>query len=306
MLGRKKPVEIVQGRERRPQDRAGANPAFSYYASQRTPETTERRSSPRQETPQPTKRTLRLPRSLAQVPFWLLLTVAVVCLVKVLFLSTSPKVVILGSTSVSSTYAQSVSVYAAAAQAQLRSSLTSHSKLTVNLNGTSSALEHQFPELQAVSMTVPLVSNRPIVHVQIAQPSVIVQTGQGNYALNKSGIVLAKLRTMPSGVPVVSDQSGGTPSPGKQYLASSTVSFVQTVAYQFSAAQLPIATFVLPSASLYELDVRLDAKPYTIKCNLQGDPLVQSGAAIATLQHLGASTPASYLDVRVPDRVYYK
>ena len=227
-------------------------------------------------------------------------------MVKVLFLSTSPKVVILGSTSVSSTYAQSAGVYAAAARAQLKSSVTSHSKLTVNLNGTSSALEHQFPELQAVSMTVPLVSNRPIVYVQVAQPSVIVQTGQGNYALNKSGIVLAKLHALPSGVPMVSDQSGGTPLPGKQYLASSTVAFVQTVAYQFAAAKLSVATFVLPSSSLYELDVRLDGKPYTVKCNLQGDPLVQSGAAIATLQQLSASQPVSYLDVRVPDRVYYK
>jgi hypothetical protein len=218
----------------------------------------------------------------------------------------NPKVVMLGSTSVSATYAQPAEVYAAAARSELASSVTSHSKLTVNLNGTAEALQAKFPELQAVSMTVPLISNRPIIYVQVAQPSVILQTGRGNYALNESGVVLAKLRTMPSGVPVVADQSGGNPVPGRQYLASSTITFVQTVAYQLSAAKLSISTFVLPASSLYELDLRLESQPYTIKCNLQGDPLVQSGAAIATLQQIGFSAPKEYLDVRVPNRVYYK
>jgi len=304
MLGRKKQPDVEQGRDRRQVERPGVNPAFSYYSSSRTPETTERRPQGRQEAPEAGKR-WRPPRSLSQVPFWLLLTVAVVCLVKVLFLSTSPKVVILGNTAVSATYAQSESVYAAAAHAQLTSSITSHSKLTVNLNGTAAALEHKFPELEAVSMTVPLVSSRPIVYVQVAQPSVIVQTGRGNYALNKTGIVLAKLRTMPSGVAVVADQSGGNPVLGKQYLPSSTLNFVQTVAYQFAAAKIPVSTFVLPASSLYELDVHIDGQPYYVKCNLQDDALVQSGAAIASIQQ-ASPVPSQYVDVRVPGRAYYK
>jgi hypothetical protein len=305
MFGRKNKPEPEQGRDRRQVSRSGGSPAFSYY-NNRAPEVTERRSPNRQDASETGKSRRSMPRSLAQLPFWGLILVAGLCLIKVLFLSTSPKVVLLGNTPVSATYVRTTQAYADAAHKQLTSSLTSHSKLTVNLNGTAEALERQFPELQAVSMTVPLVSSRPIVYVQVAQPSVVLQTASGNYALNKSGLVLAKLRSVPSGVPIVVDQSGASPVPGKQYLSSSTISFIQTVAYQLTAAKIDVSTYVLPASSLYELDAHIDGQPYSIKYNLQGDALLQSGAAIATMQHLGSTTPKEYIDVRVPDRVYYK
>jgi hypothetical protein len=84
------------------------------------------------------------------------------------------------------------------------------------------------------------------------------------------------------------------------------VSFIQTLAYQFSEAKIAVSAYALPAGSPYELDVRLEDKPYMIRCSLVADALVQSGAAIATLQHLGNTVPREYLDVRVPGRVYYK
>jgi hypothetical protein len=231
--------------------------------------------------------------------------VVAVCAVKVLSLSTRPKVVVVGSTAVSSTYLQPTDTYAAAAQHALSSSITNRTKLTVDLDGTAKTLERQFPELQTVSLGVPLISSRPIIYVQVAQPSVILQAGSSNYALNTSGLVLARVQTVPSHVPVLTDQSGATPKLGKQYLPSSTVQFVQTVAYQLQAAHLAVSTFVLPAASPYELDARLEGKPYAIRMNLTADALTQSGAAIGTVQQL-AGDPASYVDVRVPGRVYYK
>lgn len=307
MFGRKSKPEPEQGRGRRQVRRTVAGPAFSYYTSRVVPEAAPRRTAIRQSQEMPgTGKGRQIPRSLSQVPFWILLAVITLCLLKVLYLSTNPKIVVLGNTAVSATYLRSQSTYTQAAHTQLASSITNRSKLTVNLNGTVVALEHEFPELADVSMTVPLISSRPIIYIQVAQPSLALQTTHGNYALSTSGLVLARLRTMPSGVPVAVDQSGAALQPGKQYLPSSTVAFIHTVAYQFAAAKLTISTFVLPAATPYELDVRLENQTYVIKCNLQGDPLVQSGAAIATIQHLGGSPPAQYLDVRVPDRVYYK
>jgi hypothetical protein len=214
-------------------------------------------------------------------------------------------VVVLGKSAIANTYMQSSDIYTAAAQKLLASSITNRTKLTVDLNGTARSLEKQFPELQTVSLGVPLISNRPIVYVQVAQPSVIVQAGNGNYALNSSGLVLARVQTLPAGVPLLADQSGAVITPGKQYLPSSTVAFVQTTAYQLKAAHLSVNTFVLPSESPYELDARLGSKPYMVRMNLTADALTQSGAAIGTIQQLSAD-PNSYIDVRVPGRVYYK
>jgi hypothetical protein len=150
------------------------------------------------------------------------------------------------------------------------------------------------------------VNSRPIIYIQPADPSLIIQTTYGNYTVNKSGLVLSALTTLPPGVQVVVDQSSLVARPGKLALPSSTVAFVQTVAYQFKAAGLNISAVVLPASNPYELDIRLEGKPYIIRFNLEADALTQSGAAIATLQQLGSTVPSTYIDVRVPGRVYYK
>lgn len=307
MFGRKNKAQPRQGRARQPRHtERPASPAFSYYAS-RSPEVTPRRSARHEAVEGKAGQGRRLPRVLlARLPFWLLLAVVVVCVAKLLFLSTNPKVIVLGQSTVTDTYLQSTATYAQAAHKLLAGSITSHTKLTADVNGTARALEREFPELQTVSLTLPLIGNRPIVYVQIAQPSVVLQVPQGNFAVNKAGIVLARLKSLPAGVLIVADQTAGVPQIGKQYLPGTTVDFIQTLAYQLRAAKLPVSVYVLPQASPYELDVRLEGQPYVIRCNLQADALRQSGAAIATIQQLGAAPPASYLDVRVPGRVYYK
>jgi hypothetical protein len=308
MFGRKPKTPPEQLRDRRSRTESPAvNPAFSYYNS-RTSEAPRVRPGAAADviTRESGERRPRPLKLLAQIPLILLLLIGVVCVGKLLLLSTNPKVIVLGKNDISASYLKSNETYQTAAAKLLAGSITSHTKITVNLDGTAAAMEKQFPELQDVSVTLPLIGNRPIVYAAVAQPSVIVQSTHGNYALNKSGLVLAHVSRLPAGVPLLVDQSNVSIKPGQQYLPSSTIAFIQAVAYQFSAAKVALSAFVLPAATSYELDVRLEGKPYLVRCNLTTDAVVQSGAAIATLQHLGTTVPASYIDVRVPGRVYYK
>jgi hypothetical protein len=309
MFGRK-PKQSTPASDpmRRQVQRGNAPQAFSYYSSRAyTP--SERRAKPQspknQQDEKKQKRKFSMPMLLSGLPFWLLMVVVCVCLVKVLLLSDSPKIVVVGNSDVSD-YMRADAVYAAAAQKLLDSSVTNRCKLTVNANGVTQALKREFPELQDVSVSIPLVSNRPVVYIQPASQSLVLQSTSGNYSINDTGFVLSKLVILPEGAPTVVDQSGLIPIPGKQLLPSGTVTFTETVAYQFKAAHLSISTFVLPSGSPYELDVRLEGQPYMIRFNLESSPLVQSGAAIATIQQLGSTKPSSYIDVRVAGRVYYK
>jgi hypothetical protein len=313
MLGRKKQSEPVQSREGRRVVRSGGapSPAFSYYAS-RTPDVTRDARTERQDRvdrgqSQPKGQGRNAPRSLlSHAPFWFLLVVFAVCVVKVLALSTSPKVIIVGKSATSANYLQAPAVYAAAGHQALSGSVANLSKLTVDLDGTAKSLEQQFPELQNVSMGVPLVGSRPIIYVQVAQPSAVVQTSYGNYALNGTGVVLARLQSVPAGVPIVVDQSGSHPVLGKRFLPGSTVSFIRTVAYQFKAAKTEVNTFVLPAHAPYELDVRLSGQQYLVRMNLEADARVQSGVLLAMIRQLGDDMPREYIDVRTPGRAYYK
>jgi hypothetical protein len=309
MFGKKTKTESAPVPERRQVQRGGTPQAFSYY-SNRVVEPRQTRSQPRSSEGKKSDKQEQKPKTqrsfLASLPLWLLLIVIIVCVVKILVLSSSPKIIVVGKSSVTANYTQSNDVYASAAHKLLASSITNHTKLTVNTNGVTQSLKREFPELVDVSMSIPLISNRPVVYVQPAMPTLVLQNGSSNYALNESGVVLAQLDSLPSGIPTIVDQSGIAPEPGKQVLPSGTVAFVQTVAYQLTAAHLAISTFILPAGSPYELDVRLEGRPYDIRFNLEADSLTQSGAAIATIGQLGSTVPSSYIDVRVPNRVYYK
>jgi hypothetical protein len=320
MFGRKAKDVPEPAPQRRQVQRGNMSPAFSYYTSRasepvertkakdpkRTPDKREQKPQVQPQKPEAEKEKSASRSVLASISFWLLLIVIVVCVGKMLILSTDPKIVIVGKTVTSSSYLQSNATYEAAAEKILNGSVANRTKLTVDAEGLSQRLKEEFPELEDVSISIPLVNSRPVVYIQPADPSLVAQTTQGNYALSKSGYVLTALQSLPSGVPVVVDQSGLVPRLGKPLMPSSTVSFVQTVLYQLNAAHLPVTAFVLPGSSPYELDVRLEGKPYMIKFNLEADALTQSGAAIATIQQLGGTVPANYIDVRVPGRVYYK
>lgn len=308
MFGRKaKPAPPQEPGRRQVQRGGNLSPAFSYYASRVSEGPIERPPARKEQTETAKDKPKSSSRSLfAGVAFWLLLILFVVCAGKLLLLSNDPKIVIVGRTTASNNYLKPAATYEAAAQKLLSGSVSNRSKLTVDPNGVSKALAAEFPELQAVSMSIPLASNRPVLYVQPAVPSLILQTLHGNYALNKNGLVLSRLDSLPSGIAEVVDQSGLAPVPGKQLLPSSTVQFVETVAFQMKAAQLTVSAFVLPAGAPYELDARLDNHPFVVRFNLQADALTQSGAAVATIEQLGSTVPANYVDVRVPGRVYYK
>lgn len=310
MFGRSAKVQAEQGADRRRVQRRGSvAPPFSYYTSRVSGPPNQQAAVHRhgESTTQQSGGGQRRSSSfLARLPVWLLAAVVVVCVVKILALSTSPKVVVVGRSATAASYLQSGGVYATAAQKLLAHSFTNRSKLTVNLDAVSRGLKYDFPELQDVSIGVPLVGNRPVVYIQPAVPSLVVETTHGNYLLNGSGVVLAAVKHLPTAVPLAVDQSGLVPSLGKRLLPAATLSFMQVVSYQLAAAHLSLTTFVLPAGAPYELDVRVGGEPYVVRFSLEASALTQSGAAIATIQQLGSTVPSTYIDVRVPGRVYYK
>jgi hypothetical protein len=236
------------------------------------------------------------------------LAVGLICVGKVLYVSGSPKIVVeQAGTTAGETFLQSKDVYAAAAAKDFTSGLANHLKLTADVTDISQRLLQQFPELENVSVVLPLIGNRPLVYLTPAQPSLIMQTTEGsNFALNSSGLALAQVSQIPADGLVVRDQTGSHPSPGKQVLPGATVSFIKTVAYQLKAAKLQPESFTLPATSAYELDVKLAGKPYEVRFNLQANALQQSGAVVAAIGHLGDTGPSQYIDARVPERIYYK
>lgn len=301
----KKTPPLIPGRDRMVVS-GKTQPVYSYYAGRPASEKT--RTTPQVRNVSPANVTSRnRVRFLSTYSMVVLVctVVVLICIVKLLAVTPNSKIMV----SVSSDYPVSqlaTDSYAHTADGLLRGSLLNHSKLTLNSNGIASALQKQFPELTSVVVTVPLVGNRPVIYVAPSRPAFTLQAVSGLYSMDAKGYILSRLPSATAGLTLLKEASNRTPHPGTQYLASSTVSFSVTVAYELTQNGISVAYLDLPTSAPYELDAYVAAKPYHIRFNLQADAMQQSGAAVATLQQLGSTTPGQYLDVRVPERAYYK
>lgn len=252
--------------------------------------------------------------------FWLqrlgliiLLLAVIVSAVNVLSLSADPKVLPL-ATSSSRSLLRPITDYEAAAARDLGSSIWNRNKITIDTASLNRQLLDQFPELSAVSVTIPLLAHRPLVYVQPAQPALILtaDNNKGSFLIDTTGKALLRAAT-PAGfqqtnLPLLNDQSGLGIKTNRQVLPAASVSFIQTVMTQLAAKQVAVSGMTLPAAAS-ELDVQIAGQPYFVKFNLQSDnPRREAGTFLAVINQLHRQniTPSQYVDVRVDGRAYYK
>lgn len=303
MRWRKQPKPaLVPGRDRQVKSDSSQR-VYSYYAGRPSAGPTRSETSERtvrtHEAAQPQTRR----HSGHTAITWACLAIIAVCAAKVVVLVPSAKVV------VSQNEAQlrlPTDSYAAAADAEFRRSLLNRNKITFDTNGIAQHVASDHPELTSVVVTAPLIGNRPVVYVAAARPACLLQTPRGNFTVSAEGFILASTSEPVAGLPILKDASSRQVTAGKRYLAGSTVSFVTTVAYQLEKAGFGVEHLVLPASAPYEVDAYLANKPFYIRFNLAAEVMQQSGGAVATLQQLGSTMPAQYVDMRVPGKAYYK
>lgn len=243
--------------------------------------------------------------------------IAIVVAVLALFVSSvqvsmKPRLNIVNDTAVYRLHPDSV--YEASIEQLLRSSWLNTNKITIDTDRIINQLKTDYPEIADASIALPVLGQRPLVYLQLTRPSLLLVNADGSASvLDEKGRVLAPSAQVDNldsfKLPAVSDQSGLRTKVGNVALTTSAVSFMRTVSYQLHAAHLGYSRLVLPPTS-QELDVFISGQPYFIKFNMHDDRSVrqQAGTAIATIRYLGrqGKLPASYVDARLPGRVYYK
>jgi hypothetical protein len=207
---------------------------------------------------------------------------------------------------------RSEETYYQAARSVLGDSFSNTTKLSIDTKRVALALKQQFPELELVSLTLPILGHQPVIYLQPAQPALLLKPATGGaFVLDVSGRVLADVSRLPRleklGLAVVEDQSGLSAELGQTALPSDNVSFITEVIGQLKAKQLVVVSLVLPPGAS-ELDLKLKGKPYFVKFNLRGDARAEAGAFLAVKKHLERQrkTPGSYIDVRVENKAYYR
>jgi hypothetical protein len=299
-IGRRRPIRTEQGQSR----------VFSYYANRSVNDMNLGRSS-QEEVPK--RRSSAYERFVRRVPLIVASFIIIAVAILQLFLSATPKVVVLASSSTSTLFMHDASTYQDAAAQLFGKSLSNRNKLTVDASGISLALVAKFPELSDVSVALPVLGSQPIVYIQPSEPSFVLSAQGGGYVLDSTGRALANAKSVPSSsiasLAKITDQSGLQLRLGDSVLPSTSIDFMQTVLAQLRAQNVSVSQIVLPPAA-FEVDMYIKGKPYFIKFNME-DPngaLQQTGTFIAVSQNLSSKgvTPSQYIDVRVDGRAYYK
>jgi hypothetical protein len=280
----------------------GAN-VFSYYAARSPSEVPSRRPEPSE------RRAVRL-EWLKYTPSILATVALAVCLLYVSTLDATPKIQAVSSQN-AQTIARNTAAYEDEAADILGRSIFNRSKLLIRTDKVARELQEAFPELGNVSVILPLVSRRPIIEVQPARAALILTVSSGAFVVDEEGRAVIKANEVPSSVrdplPVVQDDSDLPVERGKGVLSKEVVAFIREVSGQLAQKQVAVAALILP-ATPNELDVRLQGRPYFVKFDLRGEGRQQTGTFLAVKARLEAEgvTPASYIDVRVTEKAFYK
>lgn len=238
----------------------------------------------------------------------LLLTIAVF-LIFCLRLSSSPKVILVG-TEKSQAFLRETAAYQAAATDAFASPLN-RNKLTVDTDKITRDLKQRFPELGVISVTLPVLGTQPNIYMQPVAPKLVLVSKQGMFVLDNKGRALITgnqvHRLDEADIPIVGDESNVPIEVGQIALPATTVDFITEVNEQLKAKNLKVASLILP-AGTSELHVRLQGIKYFVKFNLYGHAREEVGTYLAVKSRLDAERkiPAEYVDVRVENKAYYK
>lgn len=272
--------------------------ALSYYRSGPPPS-----KSPFQKNSQRPKR-----RLISRTLDWLIILLVLSGVVYSLILRPEPAIIL------SSTAYHPTNSYKDAAAATLKS-LKNRNKLTFDEASLVKVLKLQFPEINEVSANLPLFGQTATIHIEIAQPSLVLRGAEGTstaaerFIIDAKGTVVGPQSNFPSikELPLITDETSFEAGIGQSVLSLSDVNFILTIIAQLKTAKVPIASLTLPRLA-QEIDLRTADHSYYVKFHLGGDALTQSGQFLAARRQFDQTKkqPLRYLDVRVNGKIYYQ
>ncbi|HSX23842.1 MAG TPA: hypothetical protein VLE74_01960 [Candidatus Saccharimonadales bacterium] len=303
---RRKPSPAEPNVERR-RPRSVSPTVFSYYARGNSP--SSQNTGRRDEPAKPSVRRKRYRLRMAHLPSYLALAAIIIALLNVCWLQPNPKIILV---STAGTVHRSPKEYQQTILALWKQSLFNQTKLTVSTGSLRRDIQQQFTELQDVQIELPLLGRRPTVILTPAVPTLQLVSGNGSFYVDGSGKVMARTTELTQNelkdVPLVRDESGQSAEAGKIVIPGPEAAFLQKLFAQLQAQNIPVLSITLPANAANEADIRITNQQYFVKFSVDNDARQAVGTYLAAKAKLDAehAAPSEYMDVRVPEKVFYK
>ncbi len=273
---------------------------------QKQPTYTYRSSANQQLKVSPSERSPKL-KMRRLVPIFIVGAILLVA-VNSLFLNNGVHVKVVGETKIK----RDPKTYQAIVNKSLSSGLVNRFKPNVDSHEIIEHLQADLPEVDQISLHLPLLIGRPTVALHMGEPVLKFITSNGTYLLNDNGQTLFEQKDKSSAyndasLPSIVDQSNTPVVLSKPALSAAQVDYVQEILYQFKVRQLSAERISLrPGGG--ELRIKLKNTNYMIKFNFYEDPRQSVGSFLAAKKRIERSgpVPTQYIDVRIPERAYIR
>ncbi len=243
------------------------------------------------------------------IPSYIALIAILIAVINTLLLEARPRIVLVQTTG---TVQREAKIYQDGIEDIWSSSLLNRSKLSVNTDKISSQISKQYSELASVEIELPLLGKRPTIRITPTRPTLELITSNGAFYVNSAGRILAQTKELNKNkledLAVIHDESGTRVEAGEVVIPSPQVTFLHKLHSYLIAQDVPITSMTLPLTAANQVDLRVDGQPYYVKFSMDSDPRQAVGtylAAVAKLESDGGK-PGEYIDVRVPEKVFYR
>lgn len=232
--------------------------------------------------------------------------ILLIALIKLLYVSTSPNVIIPEDHNVY----REPSEYTTAVEAAIKASDWHGSKLTFDDAAVRDELFGRLPELAQVEIIIPLINNRPVVRLTFLPPGLIIQSNKTSYVTASSGRIVNR-RTPASKaliLPQIIDESNTVYAEGTYGFSEASVRFITELQHQLADKKVSVSKWSLPTGSIAELRMQPAQVSYGVKFDLNGDALQQAGTYLAARGAISEQglAPKEYIDARIAGKAYIK
>lgn len=248
---------------------------------------------------------------LRQVPSLIALGAILIGVIWVLGLSRSPRIIVRDVEGVSTQ--KDAQQYNDEVTRLWAGSWRNLSKLTVDSAATEQDILKAYPELAAANIQIPLLGRQPTIEL-IPTAAVLVVESSGNASyVGADGKVLTDNLPNSSGANLlrVRDETNVTFAPGDQVMPSDHVRFLLQLDAQLRADGVTSPSLALSNEAANQVTMKTSDHAYYVKFQADNPETVRravgSYLAVRRRAESGAGArPGEYIDVRIPEKVFYK
>lgn len=201
-------------------------------------------------------------------------------------------------------------IYVQAAQDILNENVSFMTKVTFQSEDYEQRFIERFPEVSSLSAVVPIAGRELQLSMKMQEPVAVLMADNNEYYVTQSGQIVETPKANTE-YPIISLQEPPRITNGGQLLTSSEAELINLLSREFdgSSSVRPKLASILYDIRKREMQVRFRDVPYYAKVTSEAEAGEQVGALVATIADVGENkiaAPNSYIDARVPGRVFVR